>query len=63
MAEWELHAASPGQKNNTRLPDALQNGVPYSFHFDVQASHVDLSVYRSDLLHDQWIEDGDLEFF
>jgi hypothetical protein len=62
MTEWELQAASPAQKNNTRLPDALQNGVPYSLHFDVQSRHVDLPVYRSYLLHDQRIEDGDVEF-
>jgi hypothetical protein len=61
MTECELHTASPGQKN-TRLPDALQNGVPDPFNFDVQSSHVELIVDRSDLLHDQWIEDGNMEF-
>jgi hypothetical protein len=63
MTEYELHPASPAHKNNTTLPDALQNGVPYSFHFDVQSSHVDLSIDRSDLFYDQWIENGDVEFF
>jgi hypothetical protein len=45
-----------------KLPDAVHNGVPDSFHFDVQSSHVQLSIDRPDLLHDQWIEDGDVEF-
>jgi hypothetical protein len=37
-------------------------GVLYSFHFHVHCSHVKLPVDRPDLLHDQRIEDGNVEF-